>query len=99
MDNAGRKLLLSIILKNTGIHTPFHLACVQVLLITLIFAQNPPQTTDTLPYSAHQYAAYLGIDFRTISKYANSITEFTDLKPNIQKKKTASNRWEAREVN
>ena len=41
MDNAGRKLLLSIILKNTGIHTPFHLACVQVLLITIIFCSKP----------------------------------------------------------
>ena len=65
---------------------------------TFFFVKTPFQTTDTLGYSAGEFAKYLRVDKRTIQKYANSNTAFEEITPCIQKKKTASNRWEAREV-
>ena len=44
------------------------------------------------------FAKCLGLHKDTFTKYANSNTAFEELTPCIQKKKTASNRWEAREV-
>ena len=96
MDKAGRKFLLSLILKNSGtqILAPISLWCIQ----SSINALSPSQTTDTIACSAQDFGTYLGVDRRTIDKHANSTSAFKDLKPEIKKKQTASNRWEAREV-
>ena len=44
------------------------------------------------------FAKCLGLHRDTFAKYANSNIAFEEITPYIQKKKTASNRWEAREV-
>jgi len=55
--------------------------------------------SDTLGYTAADFATCLGVNKKTFQKYANSNSAFEDIIPSIEKKKTASNRWEAREVN
>ena len=54
--------------------------------------------SDTLGFTDVDFAKCLGLHKDTFTKYANSNTAFEELTPCIQKKKTASNRWEAREV-
>ena len=44
------------------------------------------------------FTTFLGVHRHTFKKYANSNTAFEELTPCIEQKKTASNRWEAREV-
>ena len=109
MDKAGRNFLQSLILKNSGIQFLAHIYCaynfkdrnphMRHLLTTVLFCSKP------LPKQQLQYLVQLmtleltgGVDQRTIQNHDNATSAFKDLKPQIEKKQTASNRWEAREV-
>ena len=48
--------------------------------------------SDTLGYTAADFATCLGVHKQTFQKYANSNTAFEEIIPYIKKKKTASNR-------
>ena len=103
MDKAGRKFLLTIILKNSGTQNLFKITStcsprgLTLLWIKCFVWFKTP--SDTLGYTAADFATCLGVNKKTVQKYANSKSAFEDIIPSIEKKKAASNRWEAREVN
>ena len=99
MDKAGRKFLLTIILKNSGTQNLFKITstCSPRGLTVLKCLNKTP--SETLGYTAAEFATCLGVNKKTVQKYANSKSAFQDIIPSIEKKKAASNRWEAREVN
>jgi len=97
MDKAGRKFLLTIILKNSGTQNLFKITstCSPCGLTLLKCLNKTP--SETLGYTAAEFATCLGVNKKTVQKYANSKSAFEDIIPSIEKKKAASNRWEARE--